>query len=236
VNAVFVANHAGAEVEDETGPPVVEAINIIKEYHTEIGTRRVLDRINFRVGAGERLGILGRNGAGKSTLIRLVAGLERPTSGHIHRGLRMSWPLALGGGFDGDLTGYDNIRFISRLYHAPFREIFDYVADFSEIGSQLHMPVRHYSSGMRMRLAFALSLAIDFECLVIDEVIMVGDARFQKKCEREVFESRQDRAMIMAVHSTEIVNHYCSSALVLVGGRGRVFDDVKFATEIYQTL
>jgi len=236
VNVAYVADRAHASVDGEADPRAIAAIDVVKDYHTEVGTRRVLDHVNFRVGAGERLGILGRNGAGKSTLIRLIAGLERPTSGRIHRGLRMSWPLALDGGFDGDITGYDNIRFISRLYHAPFREVFDYVADFSEIGGQLHMPIRFYSSGMRMRLAFALSLAMNFECLLIDEVIVVGDARFQQKCHREIFELRQDRTLIMAVHNTNIVKEYCTSALVLVGGRGRVFDDVNLATEIYATL
>ncbi|MEO1205117.1 MAG: ABC transporter ATP-binding protein [Pseudomonadota bacterium] len=161
----------------------IVARDVVKEFDTEIGVRRVLDGISFSVGMGERLAILGRNGAGKSTLIQILSGLQRPTSGSIERGLRMSWPLALGGGFEGELTGYDNVRFIARIYGVPFRETFDFVDDFTEIGQQLHTPVRYYSSGMRMRLAFALSLAIDFECFLIDEVILVGDKRFQAKCQ-----------------------------------------------------
>lgn len=222
-------------VQDDDGR-AIEARDIVKEFHTEIGTRRVLDGISFRVGPGERMAVLGRNGAGKSTLIQILAGVQMPTSGTVTRGLRMSWPLALGGGFEGELTGFDNVRFISRIYAVPFADVFDFVEEFTELGQQLHIPVRYYSSGMRMRLAFALSLAIDFECFLIDEVILVGDQRFQKKCHHEVFEKRADRAMILAIHAMDVALERCTSALVLKNGRGRVFDDVKLATDIYGTL
>ncbi|HVB89090.1 MAG TPA: ABC transporter ATP-binding protein, partial [Beijerinckiaceae bacterium] len=214
----------------------IDVVNLVKEFHTEHGVRRVLDGISFSVGMGERIAVLGRNGAGKSTLIQILSGLLRPTSGRIDRGLRMSWPLALGGGFEGDLTGYDNIRFISRIYNAPFRDTYDYVEDFTELGKHLHVPVRYYSSGMRMRLAFALSLAIDFECFLIDEVILVGDKRFQEKCHFEIFENRRHCAMILAIHAIDIVHSFCNSALVLKNGRGRVFSDVHLATNIYAAL
>jgi capsular polysaccharide transport system ATP-binding protein len=212
------------------------AQDIVKEFVTQAGVRRVLDGISFRVGAGERMAVLGRNGAGKSTLIKVLAGLQRPTSGQVHRGLFMSWPLALGGGFEGAMTGYDNIQFIARIYNAPFRQTFDYVADFSELGRDLQVPVRFYSDGMRARLAFAPSLAIDFECLLIDEVLLVGDRRFQEKCQREIFENRRHCGMILAVHALDVVEAYCSQALVLKDGRGRVFSDVKLATRVYATL
>lgn len=214
----------------------ITADHIVKEFHTEIGVRRVLDGISFRVGVGERMAILGRNGAGKSTLIQIMSGIQRPTSGKITRGLRMSWPLALGGGFEGELTGYDNIRFICRIYDVPFKETAAYIEDFTELGQQLHIPMRFYSSGMRMRLAFALSLAIDFECFLIDEVILVGDQRFQEKCNREIFENRKDRAMIMAIHSLETVRAHCTSVLVLKNGRGRVFTDIELGCRIYSSL
>ena len=214
----------------------IVADNIVKEFVTEFGTRRVLDGVSFRVGMGERLAVLGRNGAGKSTLIKILSGLQRQTSGTVTRGLSMSWPLALGGGFEGELTGIDNIRFITRIYNVPFRETLDFVEDFTELGRQLHLPVRFYSNGMRMRLAFALSLAIDFECFLIDEVILVGDQRFQEKCNREIFDKRQDRAMILAIHAMEIVRARCTSALVLKDGRGRVFNDVDLAAETYVSL
>lgn len=220
----------------DDGKRAIIADRIVKEFETEIGTRRVLDGISFRVGMGERMAVLGRNGAGKSTLIQILSGLQLPTSGTIHRGLRMSWPLALGGGFEGELTGYDNIRFISRIYDVPFRATYEFVEDFTEMGKLLHTPVRFYSSGMRMRVAFALSLAIDFECFLIDEVILVGDQKFQEKCHREIFDKRSDRAMILAIHAMDVVRERCSSALVLKNGRGRVFQDVILATNTYATL
>lgn len=209
---------------------------ICKTFDTEIGPRQVLHEISFAVGPGDRLAVLGRNGAGKSTLIQILSGRLHATSGTIHRGLDMSWPLALGGGFDGELTGYDNVRFISKIYGAPVKDTFAFVDDFTEIGKQLFMPMRFYSSGMRMRVAFALSLAIDFECFLIDEVLLVGDMKFQEKCKRAIFDDKADRAMILAIHGPETVKEYCTQALVLKNGHGRVFDDVALACDIYTTL
>jgi len=218
-------------------PGAIEVRNLVKEFNTEGHVRRVLDNVSFRVPMGQRMAILGRNGAGKSTLIQILAGVQRATSGEIDRGLRMSWPLALGGGFEGELTGYDNARFISRLYDANFQEVYEFINDFTEMGSaSLRMPVRFYSSGMRMRLAFALSLAINFECLLIDEVLFVGDERFQKKCHFELFENRRNCAMIIAIHSGDFVRENCHTALVLKNGRGQVFDDLALAADIYHAL
>jgi capsular polysaccharide transport system ATP-binding protein len=233
VTAMSIAQQSKASADPGR---VIAAIDVVKEFDTAVGRRRVLDNISFSVGAGERLAILGRNGAGKSTLIQILSGLQIPTSGRIHRGLRMSWPMALGGGFEGELTGYDNIRFISQIYDVPFRETYDYVDDFTELGKQLHVPVRFYSSGMKMRLAFALSLAIDFECILIDEVILVGDQRFQVKCNDALFVQRKERAMILAIHNMEVVHEFCTKCMVMKNGRGRLFDDVKLATSIYSTL
>jgi capsular polysaccharide transport system ATP-binding protein len=214
----------------------VEAINVTKVFRSEHGSHRALDGISFRVGAGQRIGILGANGSGKSTLIRILAGILLPTSGEVRRGLRLSWPLALGGGFEGQLAGYDNVRFLCGLYNLPFRETFDYVADFSELGKHMYRPVRFYSDGMRMRLAFALSLSMDFECYLIDEVILVGDRRFQMKCHDELFGRRKHCGMIMAVHDAAIIKEYCQSALILKAGRGRVLDDLDLAGRVYAAL
>jgi capsular polysaccharide transport system ATP-binding protein len=216
----------------------VEAIRVTKVFEAEHGSfsHRALDNVSFRVGAGERMGILGPNGSGKSTLIKILSGILLPTSGEVRRGLRLSWPLALGGGFEGQLTGYDNVRFLSRLYDLPFKDTFDYVADFSELGKHIYMPVRFYSDGMRMRLAFALSLAMNFECYLIDEVILVGDRRFQLKCHDELFGRRQHCGMIMAVHDAGVIKEYCQSALILKAGRGRLMTDLDLAARVYGTL
>lgn len=214
----------------------IEAVDIVKEFDTEVGRHRVLKGVSFTVKEGDRLAIMGRNGAGKSTLIQILSGMQRPTSGRIHRGLTMSWPLALGSSFHGELTGYDNLRFIARVYNAPLRETYEFVDDFSELGKQLHIPIRFYSDGMRMRLAFALSLAIDFECFLIDEVLAVGDRKFQEKCQAAIFTERSDRAMILAIHDAGIVRQRCTSVLVLRHGHGRMFDDVDFACTLYETM
>jgi len=232
------AESLGVAAQDIVPHRTIDVVDLVKDFLTEDGgTKRVLDGISFSVGMGERIALLGRNGAGKSTLIRLLSGLQRPTSGRIHRGLRMSWPLAFGGGFEGELTGSDNIRFIARLYNAPIRETYDYVEDFTELGrDRLDLQMKYYSSGMRMRLAFALSLAIQFECLLIDEVILVGDQRFQQKCHDEIFQNRKNCAMIVAIHGVDFVKEYCAKALVLRNGRGRVFEDLELACAIYATL
>lgn len=232
----FARQDPSAIATDPVLDRTVRAENVVKEFHTEHGRRRVLDGISFSVGVGERMAILGRNGAGKSTLISILAGVERPTFGHVHRGLNMSWPLALGGGFEGQMTGYDTCRFITTLYGAPLKETVEYVADFTELGPQLFTQVRFYSDGMRARLAFALSLAIDFECYLIDEVILVGDRRFQQRCHDELLVRRSDRAMLMAIHSMDFAKEFCSSALVLKQGRGRVFYDLDLACSIYASL
>jgi capsular polysaccharide transport system ATP-binding protein len=214
----------------------IAAVDIVKDFHTEVGTRRVLDGISFRVGQGERMAVLGRNGAGKSTLIQILSGLQMPSSGHIHRGLKMSWPLALGGGFEGELTGYDNLRFISKIYGVSVAETYDFVNEFTGLDKQLHIPMRFYSSGMRMRLAFALSLAIDFECFLVDEVLLVGDQRFQEKCKAALFDDRADRAMILAIHDMGVVRERCTSVLILRHGLGRVYKDVELACRIYESM
>jgi capsular polysaccharide transport system ATP-binding protein len=206
------------------------------DFETEQGRRRALHNISFSVRAGERIGILGPNGAGKSTLIRVLSGMLEPTSGRVHRGLSLSWPLALGGGFEGQLTGYDNVRFLVGLYGLPFKETYDYVTDFSELGREMHKQLRYYSDGMRMRLAFALSLAINFECYLIDEVILVGDRRFQQKCHDELFSRRSHCGMIMAVHDIVTVRAYCSRVLLLKAGHGRVMDNLDLAGRVYNTL
>lgn len=224
------------EEDEASSQAAIVADNLVMEFATEIGRRRVLDGISFEVRMGERLAILGRNGAGKSTLISLLCGLQFPSSGIIRRGLSMSWPIAIDGVVQGEMTGYDYVRFILRIYGVPFEEKLDYIQAFAELGRQLHLPMRFYSTGMRARLAFALSFAIDFDCILIDEVLAVGDQRFHQRCYDELFVRRKHCAMIVAIHDSGFVREHCTAALVLKGGRGRVFHDVDFATDIYASL
>lgn len=210
--------------------------SIVKDYHTAIGVRRVLNKISFEVGPGQKIALLGRNGAGKSTLMKIIGGVEPPTSGTIHRGLFMSWPIAFAGGFETTMSGVDNIRFIARLYGRPIKDTLERVDDFAELGKHLALPVRTYSSGMRARLAFGLTLAVDFECFLIDEVISVGDQRFQRKCHEELFVKRKHCAMILVSHDLGIIHRYCDKALILKNGYGRVMNDLDLALDIYQSL
>ena len=215
---------------------MIRASSIVKDYKVGHQTKRVLDNVNFEVRSGERLAVLGRNGAGKSTLVRIIGGVEYPTSGTIERHMSLSWPLGLSGAFQGSLTGHDNVKFISRIYDRELSEVREFVEDFSELGNHLNAPVKTYSSGMRARLAFGLSLAIDFDCYLIDEVIFVGDQRFHKKCRYEIFEKRPDRALLLVSHDAGILNEYCNGAVVLHRGRSKTFLDVQLALDIYNAL
>lgn len=210
--------------------------NVTKRYRTRAGVHTVLNGVSLEVSKGDKLGILGRNGAGKSTLMRIMSGAELPNGGRVIRKMSVSWPLAFGGAFQGSLTGVDNVRFICRVYGAAIRSVLPFVEEFSELGKYLREPVKTYSSGMRARLAFAISMAIEFDCFLIDEVISVGDARFHHKCQRELFEKRRDRAMIIVSHEAHNIREHCARACVLEGGSLREFADVESAYSDYRKL
>lgn len=215
---------------------MIKCQNICKGYKHGSHTKSVLKDVNLTVSPGERVALLGRNGAGKSTLIKLLGGVEMPTSGHISWDMKVSWPLGFAGGFQGSLTGYDNARFIARIYRRDYADIRAFVEEFTELGEQLRMPVKTYSSGMRARLAFGLSLAIEFDCYLIDEIILVGDQNFSRKCHVELFEKRADRAMILASHSIDVVREYCNRAVVIDKGNATTYNDVHEAVDIYSAL
>src|SRR6202167_4092222 len=203
--------------------------HVSKEYSTRRGRRRVLEDINFQLAPGRNLGILGRNGAGKSTMIRLISGAERPTTGRIRRGMRVSWPLAFAGAFAGNLTGLDNLKFVCRVYGIDYKPLVPFIEDFTELGTFFREPVMHYSHGMMTRLAFALSMAIEFDCFLIDEAMIVGDARFHERCHYELFQKRKDRSFILVSHDVNAIKKYCENAVVLHNGRLMTFPNVDAA-------
>ncbi len=210
--------------------------NLHKSYRQGHREKKVLKGVDLTIRPSDKIGLLGRNGAGKSTLIKLIGGVEMPTKGRVRRKMACSWPLGFTGGFQGSLTGYDNARFIARIYDQNYQDVRDFVEDFTELGKQLGMPVKTYSAGMRARLAFALSLAIEFDCYLIDEVIMVGDQNFQQKCHDELFNRRADRALLLASHSVESIRDFCNKAIILSDGHSILYDDIEEALSVYSEL
>jgi capsular polysaccharide transport system ATP-binding protein len=209
----------------------------LKKQFSHNGHARVLfSDLSFELPPGGRLGILGRNGQGKSTLIKILGGVLAPTAGSARWSMSCSWPLGFGGGFQGGMTGMDNIRFIARIYDRPIKGLVDRVDAFAELGDALTMPMKHYSTGMRARLAFGLSLAIEFDCYLIDEIIAVGDAGFSRRCEAELFGRRANRAFVIASHSLDIMRAYCTQAIVIEKGRAKVFADIEEAIEVYTAV
>jgi capsular polysaccharide transport system ATP-binding protein len=213
---------------------MIQVENVSMHYYTRKGRRTVLDRINLTLERGRNIGILGRNGAGKSTLVRLLGGAMQPTTGRIHRGMRVSWPLAFSGAFQTHLTGLDNLKFICRVYDVDYKPLIPFVEQFAELGIYFREPVQHYSSGMVTRLAFALSMAIEFDCFLIDEILVVGDKRFHQRCHQELFVKRKDRSFILVSHEPNIIRSLCQSACVLHDGRLHHFDTVDEAYKFYE--
>jgi len=199
--------------------------------------RRVLDDVSFQIRPGQSLGIMGRNGTGKSTLLRIITGIEYPTSGRVRRQMSVSWPLGFGAGFQGSLTGADNVRFIARVYGAPVQPMLDFVQDFAELGDYFRMPVKTYSSGMRARLAFGASLAVKFDCLVVDEITAVGDHRFAQRCADAIQQRKKEgAALVMVSHFGDVLKRYCDTGAIVDEGRVRFFDDVDSMVAAYVAL
>jgi len=215
---------------------MIQLSNVFKFYKTPQHVKVVLDHVSTVFEAGWSYALLGVNGAGKSTTLRLIAGTELPNSGRIRRSVRVSWPLGFAGGFHHQMSGRDNVKFVARIYGEEVRRVVDFVEDFSELGDYLDAPVITYSSGMMSRLAFGLSMAIDFDCYLVDEITAVGDVRFQRRCE-EAFRRRREHAdLIVVSHSMATIKSYCRRGAVLVDGRLMMFESVDQAIEVYNRL
>jgi capsular polysaccharide transport system ATP-binding protein len=213
---------------------MIELQQISKVYPTNTGPNHVLDRVSFSFPARTNIGILGKNGAGKSTLMRIIAGTEQADRGNVVRAGAVSWPIGFSGGFNGSLSGEENCRFVARIYGADIDEVVGSTAEFAELRDYFYMPVKTYSSGMRARLAFGLSMAIEFDAYLVDEVTAVGDSTFQEKC-RKAFEDRSSRSSVIIVsHSLSTIRDYCQRCAVLKGGKLQCFDSVDEANAVYE--
>jgi capsular polysaccharide transport system ATP-binding protein len=213
---------------------MIEFRDLSKGYRTTHGRKVIVDRLSLTLPAGAQVGVLGRNGAGKSTLLGMIAGLVQPDAGSISRQGAISWPLGLGGSFNAGLTGAQNVRFVARIYGVDTEALIAYVADFAELGDFMDMPVRTYSSGMKARLGFGMSMGIAFDWYLVDELTAVGDSRFKKKS-LALFRSRLKNAgLLMVSHSINTIRTYCTSGLVLDGGRATYYPDIAEAVAAHE--
>lgn len=210
--------------------------NVSKTYHIRKFRRLVFSDLNFTIEPGESIGICGANGAGKSTLMRMLAGVEHPTTGRITRTMSTSWPIGYSSCFQASLTGADNARFIARIYDQPEKHVIDYVEDFAQLGPYLHQPVQAYSAGMSARLAFGISLAINFECYLVDEITGAGDERFRIRCEEALLHRRDNATLIMVSHDPGTLKQYCRRGAVVYGGTLVFFDTIDEANEVHHRL
>ncbi|HDG1679405.1 ABC transporter ATP-binding protein [Kluyvera ascorbata] len=211
--------------------------NLTKSYRTPQGRHYVFKNLNIELPSGKSVALIGRNGAGKSTLLRMIGGIDQPDSGRIVTKNTISWPVGLSGGFQGSLTGRENVKFVARLYaqKGELQEKVAFVEEFAELGKYFDMPIKTYSSGMRSRLGFGLSMAFKFDYYLVDEVTAVGDARFKQKC-ADMFKARhKESSFLMVSHSLSSLEEYCDVAL-LVGRNNSVMysECISNAIKLYQ--
>ncbi|WP_412851483.1 ABC transporter ATP-binding protein [Ectothiorhodospira shaposhnikovii] len=209
--------------------------HVYKRYHNHHGSDWVLRDIDLKIPKGVSVGLVGRNGAGKSTLLRLIGGMDTPDRGEIIRRCRVSWPIGLAGGFQGSMTGRQNCKFVARI-HGSERSIADvirFVEDFAEIGKAFDEPVRTYSSGMRSRLAFGLSLAFNFDVYLSDEATAVGDKLFREKATKAFKDKVGQASLIMVSHSEGILKDLCQAGIFLHEGHAHWFDSIDAAIKAY---
>ena len=215
---------------------MIQFQNVTKSYAMRGGARRrVLSDLTLTL-PHRNIGVLGRNGAGKSTLLQLIAGIVDPDRGKVRRDVRVSWPIGFRGSFHGMLTGIENIRFVARVYGVDENAVIEKVAAFADLGPFIHEPIRTYSSGMGARLTFGLSLALRFDTSLVDELLSVGDASFQKKSREAFNELMSGSRMIMVSHSMNALKEYCDCGLVVSDGTAVFYEDLDEAVAVYGML
>ncbi len=212
----------------------IDLVNVSKTY-TTLGRRKVVfTSFSLSIPKGLNLGVIGANGSGKSTLLGMIAGGIHPDSGRIRRDMSVSWPIGYSGGVSPNLTGVVNCRFLARLYGRDPDEIVKYVSDFSELEDYMNWPVRTYSSGMRGRLNFALSMAIDFDCTLVDEGMGAGDQFFRSKAEAALEERRRRSSLVLVTHNLQEIVRLCDRVIILGGPEPEVSDDVEGSVVKYK--
>lgn len=214
--------------------------NVTKSYLTNKGRTFVFRDLNLTIPSNKNVALVGRNGVGKSTLMRLLGGQDVPDSGQIQTNKSISWPVGLSGGFQGSLTGRQNSKFVARvqgLHGEEMRSAVRFVEEFADIGKYFDLPVNSYSSGMRGRVAFGLSLAFKFDYYLVDEAISVGDAHFREKAQN-LFEQRTGSAnLILVSHGMGQVRKMCNYVILLKpGGEVQHFEDVEEGISAYQSI
>jgi capsular polysaccharide transport system ATP-binding protein len=215
---------------------MIELRNLSKAYRTRDGWNRVLDDVSLVVPTGCSIGVLGLNGAGKSTLLRIIGGMEPPDSGRIIKDIRTSWPIGFRGGFQPNMSGQENVRFVARIYGADLAGTERFVAEFAELGSYYRMPLRTYSAGMRGRLGFAVSMALRFDCYLVDELTASGDRRFRQKYRRAFRDLQSHASFLMVSHQTDTIEEFCQKAAVLNEGNLTLYDSVEEGLEAYEAI
>ena len=213
--------------------------NATKFYKTKHDRNYILNNVTMTIPSETNIGILGRNGAGKSTLLRMLGGIDFPNSGKIYSDKSFSWPMGLGGGFQGSMTGRQNIKFVCRVFNKTdkeIKEIIQFVKDFSEIDDYFDMPIKLYSSGMKSRLSFGLSLAFDFDYLLIDETLSVGDSKFKKKSKEALMKKIEHSNVLMVSHSMSDLKNICDAGIVVNNGEIEYFKDINGAIDKYEQL
>ncbi len=218
---------------------MIKLEHVTKYFRTPHGKKYLLRDVSFTIPEGVNVGILGRNGAGKSTLMRMLGRIEFPNRGRIISNNSFSWPLALSGGFQGDMTGRANVKFVCRIYGKDRDEMYkilEFVKSFSELGDYFDMPIKTYSSGMKSRLSFGLSLAFDFDYLLIDETLSVGDKRFRKKSKDALFKKIESCSVLLVSHDMGTLREICNVGIVLDNAKLYYYDNIEDAIKIYNNI
>ena len=216
---------------------MIELNNLTKSYVTPKGRHYVFKNLNAILPENKSVALLGKNGAGKSTLLRVIGGIDYADEGEVITNKSISWPVALSGGFQGSLTARQNIRFVARLYvnnEDEVEQVVDFVEEFAEIGKYFDMPIKSYSSGMRSRIGFGMSMAFNFDYYLLDEVSAVGDASFRKKSQALLDELKQNSNIIMVSHDLKDLTRNCDVAFLVRDGKAEYFDDIQEAIEVYK--